>query len=75
MGEQFQWSDVEGDLVLAEQRAVAVYENPNGDTVIRQEADRNYSDEDLVIIINRKNLAAFVIALQNHLEAQQQDAV
>jgi hypothetical protein len=71
MGEEFNWSDVEDDLVLSGQLAVAVYENPKGDTVIRQEADHS-RDEDSVIIINRGNLAAFVTALQNHLKAQQE---
>lgn len=51
---------------------MAVYENPEGDIVIRQKADNIDSDEDAVIIINRSNLAAFIIALQNHLRVQQE---
>jgi len=71
MADEFKWADVDDDIVLSAQLAVAVYENPSGDTVIRQEADHS-SDEDSIIIINRNNLAAFVAALQEHLRAQQE---
>ena len=71
MADKFSWDEIEDDLVLKEQLAIAVYENPKGDTVVRQAADRT-RDEDNVIIINRNNLAVFVGALQRHLEDQQQ---
>jgi hypothetical protein len=71
MTDQFNWDDMEDDLAIQEQRAVAVYENPKGDTVIRQAADAS-PDDDHIVIVNRNNLAAFVGALQRHLENQQQ---
>ena len=39
MTDKFSWDELEDDLAIKEQRAVAVYENPRGDTVIRQAAD------------------------------------
>jgi hypothetical protein len=75
MTDEFSWEDLEDDLAIKEQRAVAVYENPRGDTVIRQAADQS-PDDDHIVIVNRSNLAAFVGVLQRHLENQQQhDAV
>jgi hypothetical protein len=71
MPEKFDWNDVQDDVVLTEQLAVAVYLNPKGDTVIRQAADA-YRSEDSTVIINRKNLSSFVAALQRHLEEQQE---
>jgi hypothetical protein len=70
MTKEFDWNEVEDDLVLSEQLAVAIYENPKGNTVIRQAAADSH-DEDAVIIINRNNLSAFVAALQRHLKTQQ----
>jgi hypothetical protein len=72
MADNFDWKDVEDDLVLSEQLAVAVYENPKRDIVIRQAAGFS-QDEDSVIIISRNNLAAFVAALQRHLDQQLRD--
>jgi hypothetical protein len=73
MTDKFSWDELEDDLAIKEQRAVAVYENPRGDTVIRQPADQSQSpDDDHIVIVNRNNLAAFVGALQRHLENQQQ---
>ena len=71
MTDKFSWDELEDDLAIKEQRAVAVYENPRGDTVIRQAADQT-PDDDHLVIVNRNNLAAFVGALQRHLESQQQ---
>ncbi|HUZ91351.1 MAG TPA: hypothetical protein VMU78_05545 [Methylocella sp.] len=73
MTDGFNWNDVEDDLVLSEQLAVAVYENPMGNTIIRQAADSS-RDEDSIIIINRSNLATFVAALQRHLKNQQDNS-
>jgi hypothetical protein len=70
MTNEFNWNEAEDDVILAGQQAVAIYENPKGDTVIRQESDYT-RDEDSIIIIKRNNTAAFVDALQQHLENQQ----
>jgi hypothetical protein len=69
MTNEFNWNEAEDDVILAGQQAVAIYENPKGDTVIRQEGTYSH-DEDSIIIINRNNLAAFVDALQQHLKNQ-----
>ena len=71
MTDKFNWDDFDDDLAVREQRAIVIYDNPKGDTVIRQAADHT-PDEDSVVIVNRYNLAAFVGALQRHLENQQQ---
>ncbi len=65
---EFEWTD-EG-TVLGEQLAVAIYVNPRGDTVIRQEADQ-HGEDDAIVIIGRHNLATFVKALQKHLSEQE----
>ncbi len=44
MADDFDWNDYEsGDIVVQSVQAVAVYANPRGNIVIRQE--RDYADE------------------------------
>ena len=65
MSDEFNWNDVEDDLVVPAQRAVAVYENPKGNIVIRQEAD--HVSEDAVVVISRNHIPVLIAALQRHL--------
>jgi hypothetical protein len=44
-GQFFDWTEIEDDIVVPEQAAIAVYNNPNGGIVCRQ-AGRYGSDED-----------------------------
>lgn len=53
--------------VIPSVRAVAVYTNPNGDIVIRQEG---YPDEDAVIVIPRGALNSLVKALKAEVAAK-----
>ena len=57
--DQFDW--FEEDLVLEEQRPVAVYFNKRNHLVIRQEG--KYDDEDAYIHIAPQNIAAFISKL------------
>lgn len=67
----FNWNDGE-DIVVHEQRALAVYENKFGGIVIRQE--RSWDDEDDTFIVLASPGAAYrlVEAIQNQLNAQKQ---
>ena len=49
------------------QLAIAVYENPKGDIVIRQSDDHS-SDEDSIIVIANQPLQTFIAGLQNTLK-------
>jgi len=71
MTNEFNWNETQEDIVLSEQLSVAIYENPNGDTVIRQAAPYP-NDQDSIIVICRNNLATFVAALQQLLKKQQE---
>lgn len=53
---RFNWNDDES-IVLEEQPRTAIYENPNGDIVIRQYA---WPDDDDTVIVCRSNLMKFV---------------
>lgn len=63
-GEEFQWG---GDsTVLQEQPATAIYLNPKGELVIRQE--RTWSqEEDTVIVVCANNTQQFLDALCDRL--------
>jgi hypothetical protein len=49
--DDFNWNDVEEGLVVPEQFAIAVYNNPRNDLVIRQ-AGRYGNDEDHFVVIH-----------------------
>jgi hypothetical protein len=55
----FDWSSDNEDVVLREQRALAVYWNTRGDLVIRQERDWSEND-DSFLVISRNNVDAFL---------------
>lgn len=54
---EFSWS--EADVVVPSQPAIAVYFNPRGEVVIRQESQM-HPDEDHFVFINMKNLMPLI---------------
>jgi len=61
-GEDFDWTAEArdgGSVVLREQRATAVYRNPAGDLVIRQERSWN-EEEDPFVVITQQNEQEFL---------------
>jgi hypothetical protein len=60
--DDFDWSSNNTDVAVRRQDAVAVYENVNGDVVVRRQADFN-EDEDPILIINKACVPALVRAL------------
>jgi hypothetical protein len=56
----------EGDMVIAHQPAVAVYENTSGAIVIIQ-ATADYRGEDSIILVRPENLDALIVALRKFL--------
>lgn len=63
--EDFSWHDDEcqADIVFPSTQGVAVYTNPKGMVVIRQQAGPT-EDEDSFIIIGRQNVEGLILALQ-----------
>lgn len=61
MGEDnFNWNNNES-VVVEPMEAIAVYTNPKGDIVIRQQ--RGYPDEDVFVVIPRSRVEDVVTAL------------
>lgn len=62
--DEFNWSDARksGDEIIPEQAAVAVYENANGDVVIRQKSD--YGEDDHYIYVQHAYLPRLITALE-----------
>ena len=54
MGDEFDWSEIEDDIVLQSTGAIAVYENPRGDVVIRQQGIDYQMGDDAVVVIPKK---------------------
>jgi hypothetical protein len=66
MSDKFDWND-EDDLVIPSQLAVAVYVNPKGEIVIRQQSDPS-RDEDTYVVIAKSYVPIVIAALQRHLK-------
>lgn len=64
-GEEFSWAEAqkEGAVVVRSVDAIAVYRNPHGDVVIRQES--SMGDEDDLVIIPQSYIEALITALRN----------
>lgn len=62
--DEFDWSESRkaGDVIVPEQAAIAVYENANGDLVIRQKSD--YGEDDHYIYIQHAYLPRLITALE-----------
>ena len=63
MEDEFDWSDVESETLFQSVGAVAVYENPHGDIVIRQQAV-GYGDEDKYVVVPVKYLDTIIAKLE-----------
>jgi hypothetical protein len=62
--DKFSWLDARnaGDVVVPEQAAIAVYENDNGDLVIRQES--SFGEDDHYIYIQHAYLPRLIASLE-----------
>jgi hypothetical protein len=71
---EFDWDNLAEESVIAdERRAIAVYENPMGQIVIRQQAFDGSPDEDPFICIPREILPKLLKALQGFLDPPPHD--
>lgn len=63
--DDWNWSNAaqRGDVVVETVRAIAVYANPKGDLVVRQEAFDS-SDEDEFVVIPRAQVDAVIKAMR-----------
>lgn len=64
MSDDFNWNEAReaGQVVVPEQQAIAVYENPHGDVVLRQEAPMG--DDDHFIYVQHTYLPTLIAALE-----------
>ena len=56
----FQWGDVEEDIIVRTTGAIAVYTNPHGNVVIRQQSTDAYQDEDTFVVVPRDVLPKLI---------------
>ncbi len=68
MKDEFSWSDNEA-VVMRGYGGIAVYTNPHGDVVIRQEGDGMGFDRDPFIVIPRDRVSAVIAAIKKESEA------
>lgn len=61
---EFSWRDSDS-VIIEKVDAVAVYTNPRGDVVIRQDGGM---DDDAIIVIPQSRLNELIIALQRELQ-------
>jgi hypothetical protein len=61
----FSWKDTES-VVIEKVDAIAVYTNPKGDLVIRQEDPRG--DDDAIIIVPKSRARDLIMAIQSELD-------
>ncbi len=59
---EFDWFRDREDIVVRQQMPIAVYHNPHGDVVIRQQGD--FYEDDKWIVIERHNLVPLISRLQ-----------
>lgn len=63
----FRWEPDDESVVFESVQAVAVYSNPSGDIVIRQQAGP-LDDDDAVIVVPRDRGEALIYALRAEME-------
>ncbi len=68
MSDEFDWSEFKGEEVVRAQQAVVVYENPDGDLAIRQEA-APYAKDDAWVVIPKKDVFTLIAMLKKLTEA------
>lgn len=60
----FSWTDHDDAIITKTQMGIAVYENPEDNIVIRQEALSGDPEEDPVVIVAPRDLRTLIAALQ-----------
>lgn len=68
MSEEFDWNDMKEDLVVDPARKVAVYFNPHGEVVVRQE-DNDFFGQDPFIVIPLRDVPRLVAKLNELTES------
>jgi hypothetical protein len=71
-GTDFSWTDTDS-VVVRQQAAVAVYENPDGDVVIRRQRDWN-ENEDVFVVIPRDQVRTVIKAIERVRSNETADA-
>jgi hypothetical protein len=61
---KFNWLDDRDDVVVGEQAAIAIYQNPNGDIVIRQKASSG-EDNDSIVVVTPRDAGILAMAIMN----------
>ena len=64
MSEGFAWGNTSDEVVFKSVQGVAVYSNPDGDIVIRQQASP-LDDEDQVVIIPSDRVETLIFAIKS----------
>lgn len=64
--EKFDWSS--DAVVIKTTAGIAVYTNPHGDIVIRQERLGDFQNEDSFVVLPKDRVAAVIAALQKEIE-------
>ena len=59
----FNWDDVKDSTILQSVGAIAVYENPNGDVVIRQKGIDYGMDDDHFVVVPARYLEPLIARL------------
>ncbi len=60
----FDWDEIEGDLICQTVGAIAVYENSSHDLVVRQKSTNSYDDEDSFVVVPRDKVLALIHKLK-----------
>ena len=64
MSDEFDWSELDDtDIIQETVSAVAVYQNPKGDLVIRQQ-ESLYGNGDQVVVVPREKTAALIAKIK-----------
>lgn len=66
--EKWSWTAADADeaIVIARVDAVAVYQNPNGDLVIRQQ--HPLGEDDAIVIVPRAHVPALLNGIKNEMD-------
>ena len=67
-GDEFTWSDE--TVVMRGHGSIAVYTNPHGDIVIRQEGDDVIFDRDPYVVVPRDRVDKLIEAIRKESEAK-----
>jgi hypothetical protein len=65
MTDEFDWSDAEDDTILETVGAIAVYANPRGDAVIRQQGVNYDIGQDAVVVVPIEHVDRLIKKLES----------